>query len=613
MTGKYFYFYTAVTSIGLLVHLIVNWHQLADWRNLGARRGALEYRVFLICLMLSFVSDVLWGVFAEIRAPHLLYADNVFYFTMMALSLYSWTNFVVTYLEMRGLMRTILLWTGLGVIAFLVVTLVVNNFDYCLFWVDAAGEYHTGPLRNTVHILLLSFNALGSALTLHRLLRARGRSRRHYAMVFTFGVTMMTAIALQFANVLLPYYSIGCLLGCCLLHVFLVEEVREDEHRSKLLAGEYEAQLAAEREAAQAKSMFFSTVSHDIRTPLNAIIGFSDLLDRGVADEEERKRYVASILSSGKVLARLVDDMLDLSKMERGKLEILNEPTDVPKLVREVVAACEVVRAGKRLKLRTEIGEMPLLDIDPQRLRQIAFNLLSNAYKYTDEGAVTVRAGWRDSGTLTLSVEDTGRGISEENISRILQPFVQVVDRNHRDGTGLGLPICHRLASLMGGELSIASKVGVGSTFTITLHGVRTAEAAHAGGEADECPSRPQAKIPSRVLVVDDSPVNRMVLKALLGKCGVADVPMAINGQEALEMLRADPKIDCVLSDLWMPVMDGYGLVREIRADAQLSHLPVYLVTADVEARNRFVAAGFTGILLKPITLERIMQGIALS
>jgi len=318
-----------------------------------------------------------------------------------------------------------------------------------------------------------------------------------------------------------------------------------------------------------------------------------------------RASYISSIRSSGKVLARLVNDMLDLSKMECGKLEILNEPTDVPKLVREVVAACEVARSRKSLSLETEIGEMPLLDIDPQRIRQIIFNLLSNAYKYTDKGTVTVRASWQDDGTLTLSVEDTGKGITKENISRILQPFVQIVDKNHRDGTGLGLPICHRLASLMGGDLSVKSEVGVGSTFTVTLRNVETAVGS-ATEEKLEAPEPHCAHTPSRVMVVDDSSVNRKVLKALLAKCGVTDVVMAANGREALEMLNADPAVDIVFSDLWMPELDGFGLVRAIRSDAKYSSLPVYLVTADVEARNNAEACGFTSILLKPITLDKI-------
>ena len=389
--------------------------------------------------------------------------------------------------------------------------------------------------------------------------------------------------------------------GCSLPHVFVIEDEHDEMHRQELLAREYEAQLESERAANQAKSLFFSTVSHDIRTPLNAIIGFSELLEQGLADEGERARCISSIRSSGKVLARLVDDILDLSKLESGKLEIIKEPTDVPTLVREVIAACEVVRTRKPLELKAEIGEMPCVSVDPQRVRQILFNLLSNAYKYTERGTVTIRVGWQD-GTLTLSVADTGKGISKEDLPRILQPFVQLVDKNHRDGTGLGLPICQKLATLMDGELTLSSEVGVGSTFTVVLRNVQTAEPPASHPKQVE----PSRRTSSRVLIVDDSSVNRMVLKAMLARSGVTDVAMAENGREALKVLKNGTCFDMVFSDLWMPEMDGNELVQAIRADAALSHLPVYLVTADVEVRNQPGMEGFTGILFKPITLEML-------
>ena len=214
---------------------------------------------------------------------------------------------------------------------------------------------------------------------------------------------------------------------------------------------------------------------------------------------------------------------------------------------------------------------------------------------------MTVRVGWQD-GTLTLSVADTGKGISKENVSRVLQPFVQLADKNHRDGTGLGLPICQKLAMLMDGELTLSSEVGVGSTFTVVLRNVQTAEPPASHPEHVE----PSRRSPSRVLVVDDSAVNRMVLKAMLARSGVTDVTMAENGREALKALKGGTGFDMVFSDLWMPEMDGNELVQAIRADATLSHLPVYLVTADVEVRNQPGIESFSGILFKPITLETL-------
>ena len=599
----YYYFYSIVSGIALCVHLIINWHQLVNRPSDKAHVGALEFRRFLVCLSVFFVTDVLWGVFAAFKWPCVLYADTFVFFVAMALSVLTWTRFAVAYLDLEGRARSYLLWSGCGMMAFFIAALILNGFIGIFFTIDSQCVYTAGPLRQLAFALLAAFNAIASAMTLHKVFRTKGKTRRHNKMVFAFGVSMTAAILIQLGDPLIPLYSIGCLFGCCFLHVFVVEDERDEMHRQELLARSYEAQLEAERAATQAKSLFFSSVSHDIRTPLNAIIGFSELLEKGVGDEDERSRCISSIRSSGKVLLRLVDDILDLSKLESRKLEIVEEPTDIPTLAREIIAACEVARQRKSLALKTEIGEMPWVSVDPQRIRQILFNLLSNAYKYTDHGTITIRVLWQD-GTLSLSVADTGKGISEEDIARILQPFVQLADRNHRDGTGLGLPICQRLAALMGGKLEIASKVGEGSTFTVTIPNVKTV--APPAKHLEDCAHL--GHTPSRVLVVDDSPVNRAVLKAMLAKSGVAEVVMAQNGREALAVLEGNCDFDIVLSDLWMPEMDGYGLVNAIRADARFSRLPVYLLTADVEARGQPEASGFTGILLKPITLEKLQE-----
>ena len=602
----YFYQYSVVAGIALAIHLIINWRQLVAWRTPVQSRRAREFRRFSACLLAFFASDFLWGVLAGQKCRNLLYADTVAFFALMALSVFTWTRFFVAYLEMSGRARAWLLGTGRATLAFFAAALAANPFTDAFFAVGAGCEYSEGPLRDIALGLLIAINALGSAITLHGLVRAEGAARRRNAMVSVFGAVMVAAIALQLGDPLLPMYSLGCMFGCCFLHVFVVEDERDAMHRKELLAHSLEARLEAERAANRAKSLFFSSVSHDIRTPLNAILGFSELLEQGVPGEEERIRYTSSIRSSGKVLARLVDDVLDLSKLECGKLEICNEPTDVPALVREVIAACEIARARKSLALKTSIDDMPAVSLDPQRLRQILFNLLSNAYKFTARGTISVCVRWR-GGTLEISVSDTGIGISKDDIARILQPFVQVVDRNNRSGTGLGLPICNKLATLMGGKLEIDSEPGKGSTFTVSFRGIETAELPEPRTAAtNAAPPPPPARPPSRVLVVDDSPVNRMVLKAMLAKCGIVSVATAENGLQALEILKHDPEIDLVLTDLWMPEMDGGGLVAAIRADAKLAGLPVYLVTADVEAPKDGESDGFTGILLKPVSIASL-------
>ena len=386
-----------------------------------------------------------------------------------------------------------------------------------------------------------------------------------------------------------------------------------------------------EREKAADKSYFFSTVSHDIRTPLNAIIGFSEMLKTGLDTREEREQAVDSILVSGKTLLGLINDVLDLSKLESGKMKIAPEPTDCPRLLQGVMDAFCISGTKKGLELRSEIGEMPALMLDPQRLRQIVFNIVGNAVKFTEKGHVTLRAGYArakddETGVFSLSVEDTGCGISEEDQKRIYSAYVQVGAKLARNGgTGLGLAICKQLVTAMGGELKVRSALGKGSTFSVDIPDVKVAGAAtdepervppvNDANEAGAARSRAtdagaNAQMPHRILLVDDSKMNLMVLTALLKKAGDYETTMAMDGQEALKLLEeSDARpYDLVLTDMWMPNLDGEGLVKAIRANASLASLRVLVVTADVEVRDKAAEMGFDGILLKPVTPDALKQ-----
>ena len=375
-----------------------------------------------------------------------------------------------------------------------------------------------------------------------------------------------------------------------------------------------------EHEKTMAKSYFFSTVSHDIRTPLNAIVGFSEMLKAGFETEAEREQALDSIIVSGRTLLGLINDVLDLSKLESGKMQIALEPTDCPRLLHDVMDAFRILGRKPGLELRCEIGEMPALMLDPQRLRQIVFNLVGNAVKFTDKGHVTLRANYvrmkdAEGGAFRLSVEDTGCGIAEEDQKRICAAYVQVGAKLARNGgTGLGLAICNQLVKAMGGELKVTSAPGKGSTFEIVLPGVRTTVMAK-----DPAPAAPdKAPVASsrpvhRILLVDDSKMNLMVLKALLKKVGDYETTLAMDGQEALKALKesgAKP-YDLVLTDMWMPNLDGEGLVKDIRANSALSSLRVLVVTADVEIRDKAAEMGFDGILMKPITTAALEQTLS--
>ncbi len=383
-------------------------------------------------------------------------------------------------------------------------------------------------------------------------------------------------------------------------------------------------ELEMEDEKTRAKSYFFSTVSHDIRTPLNAIIGFAETLKTGSPTEAEREQAVDSIMVSGKTLLRLINDVLDLSKLESGKMDIVLEPTDCQRLMHELVDAFRFSGDKPGLELRCVVDDMPQLMLDPQRLRQIVFNLVGNAVKFTEKGYIELRASYvgregADDGEFILEVEDTGCGISDEDKSRIGSAYVQVGSRLSRNGgTGLGLAICGQLSAAMGGRLDVKSELGKGSTFSITIPGVRRASAeAVASADNDEAQARKSAPggsrpMPKRLLLVDDSKMNVMVLKALLRNIGEFETVSAGDGQEALALIEAPgtEPFDMVLTDMWMPNLDGEGLVKAIRANPDLARTCVIAVTADVEFQGKAASMGFNGMLLKPITVDRLRSVI---
>ena len=431
--------------------------------------------------------------------------------------------------------------------------------------------------------------------------------------------TMMLRGGLVQTGLMALAFAILANLGAMLRrheHSLLRDKVRHRRERDR------------EREKSKARSYFFSTVSHDIRTPLNAIIGFSEMLKDPSQSEAERTQAVDSILVSSKTLLALINDVLDLSKLESGKMEILPEPTDCPKLLQDVMEAMRVAKGRAGLELRCRTGDMPHLMLDPQRLRQITFNLVGNAEKFTEKGHVELRARYdRDegaaTGTFRLDVEDTGCGISEEDLKRIATPYVQVgANHGHNGGTGLGLAICRHLAKAMGGKLEIDSELGKGSTFSLILYGVEAVGDEAESGKRDsgfgirDSSSKPGSSKSAerRILIVDDQKMNLMVLKSMLKKQGQSNVTMAADGSEALEILRASgaEPFDLVFTDLWMPNLDGEGLVKAIRGDAALATLRVVVVTADVEVKSRFAEMGFDDILLKPITfamLDAVLKG----
>ena len=625
------YIYSSIAILAMVIHLIINFNLIVT-RPTKAR-AAIEYRVFLAGIFAYYMVVAGWGIFAGLGWTRTLYVNTMLYYFAIALSVLLWCRTVIVFIDLRKLVVLLVRWFGYGLMGMYIVLLAVNIYNNCLFHFDANGNYHAGPLRLILFYPLIALNAVMAFLVLAKIFRCQNPSARgKYMVVFVFCLTMVMAIMLQIKWPRWPFYALGCLIGNCFVHIFLVESIRS-ELRQTVIEGEQTAKHMTELKAAldraraaeKARSMFFSIVSHDIRTPLNAILGFSELLQNGVKTPDERDEALESIRSSGTTLLQLVNDVLDLAKMDAGKLTLRPVPVHLAQLTDEVFATFRLTASGKGIELVNRTTCTPVLMLDDHRFRQILFNLIGNAVKFTAKGSVTVSATYSGtvsatySGTLLeLAVSDTGCGIPKDMLEHILDPFVQVQDPSHSadraGGTGLGLPICKSLIEAMGGELIVESEPGRGSTFRARIPGIATCGGKKAAGTGPQTAEAPE-KLPGHVLVVDDSPVNRAVLTAFLKRAGITAIEQATDGNEALAKLdaaaQADQPYDFVLSDLWMPNLNGLEFIDKLRADPRFGGLPVFAVTADTESHQDARAQLFTGVLLKPLTYDKLLGTFA--
>jgi two-component system sensor histidine kinase EvgS len=374
-------------------------------------------------------------------------------------------------------------------------------------------------------------------------------------------------------------------------------------------------------EANQAKSIFLANMSHEIRTPMNAILGFSEILESRLKDPA-LQNHVQSIQTSGKTLLRLINDILDLSKIEAGKLELLYKPVDPSRLFRDMETVFKFKVKEKGLEFITEIEkDLPeALILDDVRLRQVLLNLIGNSVKFTDNGHIKLsveriyKEEDRSSLDLIFSVEDTGIGIPAKQVDRIFEEFRQTEgqDVNKYGGTGLGLAITKRLIQMMNGEVSVvsqadASKGSTGTVFTVVLKDVDVSSVREDQNESAD-PALMNLKFePGKILVVDDVELNRSLVEGFLEEHQVL-VLQADNGKTAIDKMQKESP-NLVLMDLKMPEMDGYEATRIIKKDPVLKRIPVIALTASVFGDEEETAARFfDGYIRKPVSKKELFM-----
>lgn len=384
--------------------------------------------------------------------------------------------------------------------------------------------------------------------------------------------------------------------------------------------------------ASEAKTRFLATMSHELRTPLNGVLGMAQLLQAPDISEAERLEFAQIIQQSGESLLNVLNDILDLSKIEAGKMELRWSACDPGQLLRDVALLFRKQAQAKGLELSARwMGDANLrYRLDPQRLRQLLINLVGNAIKFTETGRIDISgrelppdasdwaAALSEEVVLEFQVRDTGIGIPRAKLDVLFQPFSQVdnSDTRRHGGTGLGLSIVKRLAELMGGQVGVQSEAGVGSQFWVRIRSQILSDLT--GAAVADVRSRAASAQPiqaRRVLVVEDHPINQTLTQVMLDKLGV-DSAVASDGREALDLLAQGERFSLVLMDLQMPVLDGLQTTREIRR-IEAEHpgqerLPVIALTANMQegVRESCQAAGIDEVLHKPLELDGLREAL---
>ncbi|MBN1910002.1 MAG: response regulator [Pirellulales bacterium] len=403
-------------------------------------------------------------------------------------------------------------------------------------------------------------------------------------------------------------------------------ELEEEIGRREKIQTDLERSRDAAEAANLAKSQFLANMSHEIRTPMNAILGFTALLRKGAdqGDEAERQDYLATIHKSGKHLLGLINDILDLSKIEAGKLEIQKVRCSPHEIIAEIVSVLRVRAQEKGLHLEYGwTGGVPeTIQTDPDRLRELMMNLVGNAVKFTKHGQVQILVRLIDAESepkMEIRVIDTGIGIARDKFERIFDPFSQADNSITREfgGTGLGLPICRRIAEALGGHISVESDLGRGSQFTViveagSLEGVKILDSVPTDGMKTVLRQKEDEAVSlsgNKILLVEDGLTNRKLIRLMLQRAG-ADVDCAENGQVGVDMALEHP-YDLILMDMQMPIMDGFTATTRLRRKGVI--IPIIALTAQAMKGDRETcrSAGCSGYLTKPVDPDTLVTTIA--
>ncbi|MBQ8076023.1 MAG: response regulator [Oscillospiraceae bacterium] len=652
--------YSIIGILATILLLITNRELFWSSERKALTGTQLDYRCFLLGALAYLITDMLWGILESHKLISILYVDTAVHFIAMAAAVMLWTRYVISYLGQENAFGTFLSWTGQLFLCFEAVVVIVNFFRPILFWFDDSGTYYAGIARYVTLTIQILLFFLTSVYTLWITAKTEGSVRHRHLTIGLFGIAMDLCIAVQVFYPLLPFYAMGYMLGTCLLHSFVMEDEKEEYRRGleEAVAREklQKAELAESREALQdaltlaehanrAKTVFLSNMSHEIRTPINAIIGLNNIAMNDPTASDKVKEYLEKIGVSAQHLLGIINDILDMSRIESGCMTIKQEEFSFSKGLEEIntmiSGQCRDKGLNYDCQITGQVDEYYIGDI--MKLKQVLINILGNAVKFTPAGGeirLVIEEGPRLDGKATLKfvISDTGIGMSKEYLPHLFEAFSQedASSTSRYGSTGLGMPITKSIVELMNGHIEVESEKGKGSVFTVTVTLGESERKSIQPNEEDLDPHELNVFVMDefqeafrrknellekettdlkgkRVLLAEDVAVNAEIILMLLSMREM-EADLAENGRVAVELFSSHEPgyYNAILMDMRMPEMDGLEAARHIRSmdRADAKSIPIIALTANAfdEDVQRSMQAGLNAHLSKPVVPDSLFE-----
>ena len=577
------------------------------------------YSLLSVAVLLYCLQDAFWGFSGSLAHSRLLFtiSSDIFHFCSAAMILI-WINYVLVYLQNRVTIGIFYRIFGAIVLLVQTILLVINHFHPIIFYIDDNCRYVLCSLRKPSYFLqYLSYMVIGIA-AVFAAHDSEGLKKHRYHAVIWFVISPFVSGLIQYLFPEGPFYAMGYLMGYVIIHTYIVA-ADTDEREKQLTIAKEEAEKAN-----RAKTVFLFNMSHDIRTPMNAVIGFTDLLSKHLDDREKAEDYIGKIKVSSDYLLSLINNILEMARIESGRTELGEEIIDVAGHVENIKSVFEGQLLEKKLKLTSSVNVLhDYIYGDRTKINEVFLNVISNAIKYTPEGGnISIQLdemGCEEKGMCRIRtiIRDDGIGMSKDFLPHVFEEFSRehTTTESRIAGTGLGLPITKRLVEIMGGTICVESEQGKGSAFTIELVHRTAAKEAYLGQLQKESTAAAEHRSfeGRRILVAEDNELNAEIASEILKELGM-EAETASNGKECVALLeqRGEGYFSAILMDVQMPVMDGYEACRNIRKlhDKGLNSIPVIAMTANAfeEDRKNALEAGMNAHIAKPVDVAVLIQ-----